>query len=75
MRLVPVHQMMSTQQPADILNVARSHLISLLKKGAIRHVLVRRHRRIRAKDLFAYKWARDARRGAALANLGASKNQ
>jgi len=74
-RLVPVHQMMSTQQAADILNVSRSHLISLLNKGVIHHVLVKRRRRIGAEDLFAYKRARDARRSAALANLGASKNQ
>lgn len=51
--LVPVHQMLSTQQAA----------------------LVGRHRRIRAEDLFAYKQARDARRGAALADLAQNDSE
>lgn len=67
--LVPVHQMLSTQQAADILNVSRPHLIALLEKEAIPHDLVGRHRRIRAEDLFAYKQERDARRRQALSEL------
>lgn len=67
--LVPVHQMLSTQQAADILNVSRPHLISLLEKASIPHMLVGRHRRIRAEDLFAYKQERDSRRRQALSDL------
>ena len=67
--LVPVSQMLTTQQAADILNVSRPFLISLLEKGEIEHTLVGRHRRIKAEHLFAYKRGRDDRRAGALAEL------
>jgi len=67
--LVPVTQMLSTQQAADILNVSRPYLISVLEKGDIPHTAVGRHRRIKAEDLFAYKRARDGRREDALSAL------
>jgi excisionase family DNA binding protein len=64
--LVPVSQMLSTQQAADILNVSRPFLISLLDKGEIDHELVGRHRRVKAETLFAYKRTRNEKRGKAL---------
>ena len=69
--LVPVSQMLSTQQAADILNVSRPFLISLLDKGAIEHELVGRHRRIKAENLFAYKRSRNEKRSEALGALAA----
>ncbi len=69
--LVPVSQMLTTQQAADILNVSRPFLISLLEKRDIPHVLVGRHRRIKAEDLFAYKRGRDTERSDALGELAA----
>ncbi len=69
--LVPVSQMLTTQQAADILNVSRPFLVSLLEKGAIDHVTVGRHRRIKAEHLFAYKKARDTKRSDALSELAA----
>lgn len=67
--LVPVSQMLTTQQAADILNVSRPFLVALLEKGDIDHVTVGRHRRIKAENLFAYKKARDAKRSDALSDL------
>lgn len=67
--LVPVSQMLTTQQAADILNVSRPFLISLLDKKEIEYSLVGRHRRIKADCLFDYKRARDEKRSDALASL------
>jgi excisionase family DNA binding protein len=67
--LVPVSQMLTTQQAADILNVSRPFLIGLLAKGVIPFVLAGRHRRIKAEDLFAFKDRRDHRRADALQEL------
>lgn len=69
--LVPVSQMLTTQQAADILNVSRPFLIGLLEKGEIGHTLVGRHRRIKAEDLFAYRERRAIARDKALSDLAA----
>ena len=67
--LVPVTQMLTTQQAADILNVSRPYFIGLLEKGEIDYGLVGRHRRVKAEDLFEYKIARDTVRASALDKL------
>lgn len=67
--LVPVSQMLTTQQAADILNVSRPFLIALIDKDEIECTRVGRHRRIKAEALFAYKRKRDDERAAALAEL------
>ena len=67
--LVPVTQMLATQQAADILNVSRPYFVGLLEKGEIAFDLVGRHRRVKAEDLFEYKNIRDSERATALDKL------
>jgi excisionase family DNA binding protein len=67
--IVPVHHELTTQQAAEILNVSRPHLISLLEAGALRFTKTGKHRRIRTGDLFEYKNARDQERRSQLAEL------
>lgn len=67
--LLPIQQMLTTQQAADLLNVSRPYLIKLIEKGDIPHTMVGRHRRLKAEDVFGYKSARDKARAEALDEL------
>jgi excisionase family DNA binding protein len=67
--LVPFQQEITTQQAADLLNVSRPYLESMIDNGTLPARMVGNQRRLPLKDVLAYKAENRAKRRETLRQL------
>ncbi|MGE4220393.1 MAG: helix-turn-helix domain-containing protein [Alphaproteobacteria bacterium] len=69
--LIPIHAELTTQEAAEYLHVSRPYLIRLLEQGRIPFHKVGTHRRVRFRDLQAFKEQAERDRAQAMDDLAA----
>jgi len=67
--VVPYHQEITTQEAAEILNMSRPSVVSLLDRGEMPYTKTGTHRRVKLHDLLAYKLRRSEMRRESLARI------
>jgi excisionase family DNA binding protein len=67
--VLPLHRQLTTSEAAQLLNVSRPHVISLLERGDLPFEKVGTHRRVRLADVLAYRAAQDRRRREAVEDI------
>lgn len=68
-KVVPMDAELTTQQAADMLNVSRPYIVSLLESGKIPSHKVGRYRRIRFEDMRVYQMAQEMKRQTVMSQL------
>lgn len=69
--ILPIHSELTTQQAANLLNISRPYLVSLLKDGTIPHRKVGSHRRVLAHDVLTFQQKQRQARAEALDEMAA----
>jgi excisionase family DNA binding protein len=67
--VLPLHRQLTTSEAAQLLNVSRPHVITLLERGEMPFEKVGTHRRVRLADVLAYQATQDRRRREALEDM------
>lgn len=73
--LIQIHNELTMQESATLLNVSRPYFITLLENGVIPHHTVGKHRLVFAKDVLGYKDKISKARGKSLEKLTGQAQQ